>query len=316
MIGIADTTKRSMRIAVTGATGFLGRYLLRELVAAGHRCRCWARKKSGRRAANLEDPAVEWIEGDLNDAESHPRLIRGCDAVVHAALYRTGPSFRGGEGDLLRFVETNFLGTLRLMEAARNLNHCRFVFISTCAVHEQILDDRPLDENHPTTPRTHYGAHKAALEQFVQSFGGGEGDAICALRPTGIYGLAEPPENSKWFSLIEKVALGKPVTCQHGGKEVHAADVAKAVALLLAAPEINGQIYNCYDRYISEYDVAQITAELTGSQSPITGEAKQPRHVIETKKIEGLGMQFGGEALLRNTVGQILACISPKQASE
>ena len=304
-----------MRIAVTGATGFLGRYLLQELTAAGHLCRCWTRGARSHTAPST-NASVEWVRGDLNDATSHRDLVTDCDAVIHAALYRAGPNFRGGEGDLLPFVETNLLGTLRLIEAARQRTNARFIFISTCAVHEEILEDRPLDEMHPTTPRTHYGAHKAAIEQFIQSFGSGSGDAICALRPTGIYGLAEPIEKSKWFSLIKKVALGADVDCHRGGKEVHAADVAKAAALLLEAPEINGQIYNCCDRYISEYEVAQMAVDLTDSQSRITGETKQPRHTIETKKIAQLGMQFGGEGLLRKTVRQIAESIAQAPATD
>ena len=43
----------------------------------------------------------------------------------------------------------------------------RFVFIATCAVHDVILSDRPLDEAHPLWPKSHYGAHKAAIEKFV-----------------------------------------------------------------------------------------------------------------------------------------------------
>ncbi len=63
-----------MRIAVTGATGFLGRYLIRELVAAGHRCRCWRRDLGNLPAANTK-LGVEWIQGDLNDPESHTALV-------------------------------------------------------------------------------------------------------------------------------------------------------------------------------------------------------------------------------------------------
>src|SRR5207237_5948974 len=107
------------------------------------------------------------------------------------------------------------------------------VFISTCAVHELILDDRPLDEAHPLWPTRHYGAHKAALEAFVHSYGLGQGWPICALRPTGIYGLAHPAQSSRWYDLVGQVLHGEPVASPSGGKEVHAADVARAVELSL-----------------------------------------------------------------------------------
>ena len=152
----------------------------------------------------------------------------------------------------------------------------RFVFISTCAVHEKILDDRPLDETHPTWAASHYGAHKAAIEQFIHSYGFGQGYPICALRPTGIYGLARPVESSKWFDLVRAVAHGQAVECRRGGKEVHAADVAKAVEILLAAEGIAGEVFNCYDRYVSEYEVATIAKEQAGSKGEIRADRPHP----------------------------------------
>src|SRR5439155_9939270 len=136
----------------------------------------------------------------------------------------------------------------------------RFVFISTCAVHEVILDDRLLDEAHPLWPTSHYGAHKAALEAFVHSFGLGQNWPICALRPTGIYGLAHPPETSRWFDLVGRVLRGERVESARGGKEVHAADVARAAEILLSADAsaITGQAFNCYDFYVAEEQVAGI----------------------------------------------------------
>ena len=94
------------------------------------------------------------------------------NGIIHLALRR----------DLVAFAERNILGTLRLMEAARAAGVRRFILISTCAVHEKILDDRPLDETHPLWPASHYGAHKAALEAFVHSYGIGQGWEVCAFR--------------------------------------------------------------------------------------------------------------------------------------
>jgi nucleoside-diphosphate-sugar epimerase len=180
------------------------------------------------------------------------------------------------------------------------------VFISTCAVHEKILPGRTLDETHPTSPTSHYGAQKAAIEQFVHSFGWGRGYDICALRPTGVYGFAHPADQSKWFDLVHDVVQGRDVECRSGGKEVHAADVAKAAGLLLTAPGIAGEEYNCYDRYISEYDVATIAKELTESKSVIHGGQKSPKNQIVTDKLRALGMTFGGDALLRTAVQQLV----------
>ncbi len=183
------------------------------------------------------------------------------------------------------------------------------MFISTCAVHEKILDDRPLDETHLTWASSHYGAHKAAIEQFVHSYGFGQGYSICALRPTGIYGLARPVNQSRWFDLVQSVSRGEAVECRHGGKEVHAGDVARAVEILFTAAGVAGEVYNCYDRYVSEYEVAIIAKELSDSGSEIQGVPSSPKHEIVTEKLRRLGMQFGGRPLLVETIRQLLEAV-------
>lgn len=291
-----------MRIAVTGATGFLGRYLVRRLTSEGHACVCWHRPESDRTGFDDLERPVAWLPGELGDTEATRALVEGCDAVVHGALHRAGANFRGGEGDVVEFTRRNVLGTLQLIEAARSAGVRRFVFIATCAVHEVILDDRPLDESHPLWPSSHYGAHKAAIEKFVHSYGFGDGYEICSLRPTGIYGVAHPPARSRWFELVRRVTRGETVEVTRGGKEVHADDVAKAASVLLRAEGIAGQAFNCYDRYISEYDVAHLAKDLSGSSAEIIGDQKRPKHEIQTGKICALGMRFGGEKRLRETV--------------
>jgi nucleoside-diphosphate-sugar epimerase len=300
-----------MHVAITGATGFLGRYLVHHLARAGHRLRCWARPTSDRSGLGAAAASVEWAPGALGDSNATAALLQGVDAVVHSALewQGTGGFRSSGQDDLLHFLETNLMGTLRLMNAAFGAGASRFIFISTCAVHEIILDDRPLDETHPLWPTSHYGAHKAAIEKFVHSFGLGLGWPICALRPTGIYGVAHPPSRSRWFELVGQVIRGERIETSKGGKEVHAADVAKAVGILLAADaeSIAGQAFNCYDRYIAEEEVARIAKEMTGSPSVVAERNAGPKHQIATDKIRGLGMSFGGEALLRQTVAELVA---------
>jgi nucleoside-diphosphate-sugar epimerase len=297
-----------MKIALTGATGFVGRYIVRRMLAAGHSLRCWYRSGSNREGSELASPSIEWQLGDLGDAAAAESLVQGCDAVVHAALYKVGSGFMGAEGEIIEFVEKNVVGTLRLIEAARRANAQRFVFISTCAVHDKILNDRPLDETHPLWAKSHYGAHKGAIEKFVHSYGFGQGFPICALRPTGVYGVATPASESKWFDLVRNVVQGRDVTCQRGGKEVHAADVAQGVEILLNAPadKITGEAFNCYDRYISEWDVAHLAKQISGSNATIHGQQTTPKNEIVTEKIRSLGMKFGGQRLLENTIRELV----------
>ena len=295
-----------MKVAMTGATGFVGRELALQLVESGNTLKCWHREESDLGPLDSLGEFVEWIPGALANVESAKALVDGCEAVVHSGLWRSGMSFQANEADVVEYARVNILGTLQLIEAAISAGVKRFVFVSTCAVHDHILDDRPLDEAHPLWSESHYGAHKAAIEKFVHSYGFGNGFPICAIRPTGIYGVTRPIEKSKWFNLIRAISDGNSVEVRRGGKEVHVGDVAKAIRLLLDVEGIKGQVYSCYDRYISEFDVASMAKRICGSQSEIIGDQKRPRHEIDTSKIKALGMTFGGQERLEQTVKELL----------
>jgi nucleoside-diphosphate-sugar epimerase len=299
-----------MRIAITGATGFLGRYIVKRLAGAGHRLCCWYREGSDRSGFEQMSDAIKWLPGELGDRSARETLVRGADVLIHAAVQWRGPRNRAGEtrGTPDLFFGTNLTGSIELFEAAFQAGVPRCIFISSCAVHDVILSDRSLDETHPLWPKSHYGAHKAAIEAFVHSYGLGQGWPICALRPTGIYGLAHPPSTSRWFDLVGRVLRGEPIVSADGGKEVHAADVARAAELLLNADAttIAGRAYNCYDMYVADQDVARIAKELSGSTSSIAQLNRGPKNQIDSRKLRALGMTFGGEQLLRRTVEELV----------
>jgi hypothetical protein len=108
---------------------------------------------------------------------------------------------------------------------------------------------------------------------------------------------------------VGQVLRGERIATAYGGKEVHALDVARAVELLLRAETkaITGQAFNCYDRYVAEQHVAEIAKDLTGSGSAITDLNRGPKHQIDRHKLRALGMTFGGEPLLRQTVQELIA---------
>lgn len=297
-----------MKIALTGATGFLGRHVAKQLTQAGHTIRAWRRPESRHKEIG-HDLSVDWIEGELRDGHSAHALIEGCQGLVHCALWRDASTFQQSGNDLLAFVDRNILGTLSLFEAAKTAGVSRAVFVSTGAVHEEILPDRPLDETHPLWPKSHYGAHKAAIEAFVSSYGHGLGWEICAIRPTAIYGIDEPLEKSHWFDVVNSIVQGQDVQVEGGGKFVHATDVARAIELLLTAHDVAGQPFECCDRYVSKREVADLAKEISGSNSRIDGEVKRPKNTIDTKKIQQLGMEFGGEKKLKETIKALIdAC--------
>lgn len=295
-----------MRIALTGATGFLGRYLLSQFAAEQHTVRAWRRPESNLGGLEHVERHLEWVDGgSLGNFEACRSLVRGCDVLVHAALARLDQStFNFGAAMALH----NFAASMQLFEAAKTAGVQRIVFISSCAVYGKILAGRPLDEEHPLWPDTHYVAHKAAIEAFVHSQAHVDRTVICALRPTAIYGIAYPVEKSKWYDLVAGVVRNEVVECHRGGKHVHAADVARATSLLVQADSgrVAGESFNCVDMYISEYDVARRAHAMSGAHGEVIGEPMSPKNQIETGKLRSLGFEFGGQELLDRTIRELI----------
>lgn len=295
-----------MRVAVTGASGYVGRFIVAELLGRAVEVRAWARPSTDR--TGFPGP-VQWIEGGLRGPESIGPLVHGVDAVVHAAFEHLPGRYRGGEGDDLEsFLAANLTGSLTLMRRAREAGVGRFVFLSSRAVYGRRIEGRPLDEDHPAFPDSHYGAMKAAIEAFVASWG--HDWQVCALRPTGVYGLTHPVSRTKWHGLVEAMLAERPWAGARGGTEVHGADVARAVWLLLTAPDVAGQAFNCSDLYVSDRDVALIVQRLTGAAGPLPTEpASPPANVMATGRLQALGLRFGGRPLLERTVAELIAAV-------
>lgn len=303
-----DRGSEEVKIGITGATGFLGRALISAIAAEGHQVVAWARDPdAAKRSLFPGNTVTTWISGHLGDQESADSLCSQCDAIVHAAVDRNGEAFIGTEGNPAEYFDANVTGTVRLLEAATSQGIHRFVFISSGAVHQKVADDRPLDETHPLWPASIYGAYKASVETLIHAYGFSGKLDCCTVRPTAIYGVADPIENSKWFSLIQDVIRGESVTPSGGGKVVHAADVAKAAFLCLTTDQaISGETFNCCDRFVSHHEVATIAKRLSGSSAEIQGAPKSEGNRMSTEKLRSLGMQFGSTVLLEETISQII----------
>lgn len=291
-----------MQVAVTGATGYLGHFVLADLLARGCSVRAWTR------SARPTAPGASWLSGDLGDPTSMHTLVKGADALVHLAYHHHPGRYRGGEGDdLPTYLERNLMGSLRLLKIARQAGVGRAVVLSSRAVYPPGITDRHLTEADPTGPDTHYGAYKAALEAFVTSLAGQHGWHVAALRPTGIYGVVSPPERSKWFSLVGDMLAGRPVISR-GGTEVHGRDVADAIWRLLTDGRARGRVFNCSDLYVTTREIAEFVQSVAGIAGPLPpAPDRPPSSVMDTSRLEAIGWRPGGRALLEETVGQLVA---------
>ena len=170
------------RILITGATGGLGRALVREVIARGHRVLATGRSREI--GEQLEAQGASFAALDLADPHADIRgLIAGCDSVIYAAALSAswGPA---------EAIETaNVTVTRRLLDAAGAKGVARFVFVSSPSIFARFADHIAIREYDPPAPEplNHYARTKFAAEQAVLSH---HSDAIacCAVRPRALVG--------------------------------------------------------------------------------------------------------------------------------
>ncbi len=207
------------RIAITGATGFLGRHVLTALQADGWQPRVLVRKpmpgKTGNEPDFLNDmEKIERITGDLDDREALERLVKGVDAVLHMAGVVKAATAQA-------FLSVNALGTERLAKAWRQeAPAARFVLVSSMAAREPKLSD--------------YAFSKAEAEKRLRARAG-DGDWRI-VRPAAIYGPGDR-ETLTIFKMAD--AAFQPMLNAAGARVclVHARDVAGAIVATLNDPE-------------------------------------------------------------------------------
>lgn len=205
----------SMRVCVTGATGFLGGAVVRRLLAEGTPMRALARPSA--RADELAAAGAEVVRGDLADATAIARAVDGADVVYHVAAMVEAP------GDLADFLDANRGGTERVFHAAVQGGVRHIVYASSIAVYGLVRDGEVIDENTPYDDkpelRDAYSQSKIQADAFAVSFArqiaaesvdtqnpnaqsNGNRCSITILRPGVIYG----PGKRLPFGLLGVVA--------------------------------------------------------------------------------------------------------------
>jgi len=187
-----------MRGLVTGGGGFLGRYIVEQLVARGDQVRVFSRQ----RYPELDALGVETHTGDLQDRSAVTAACEGMDIVFHAA------ALPGIWGPWKLFHGVNTLGTQHVLEGCRRQGVGRLVFTSSPSVVYDGHDHLGADESLPYSTRflCHYPRSKALAEQAVLAANGVDGLATCALRPHLIWG---PRDTQLIPRLIDRAKRGQ-----------------------------------------------------------------------------------------------------------
>jgi len=159
-----------MRIAITGASGFIGSHLTEYARAAGHAVTCLVPETPEAHEAQtvrlLEEIGCEVVRGDLRDVEALERTVEGADQVFHlAALPRYDASVPDSE-----YERINVTATYDVLAASQAAGVDRFVFVSSIEAVGVSTDGQPLTETSEPRPRNVYGRSKWRAEEVVREF--------------------------------------------------------------------------------------------------------------------------------------------------
>ncbi|HVZ65810.1 MAG TPA: GDP-mannose 4,6-dehydratase [Lacunisphaera sp.] len=174
------------RVLVTGGAGFIGSHLVDHLAGLDCRVTVLDNFVNGRMenlSGALATGRVEVIRGDITDVATCERAVAGQEVVFHLACLGVRASLH----DPFSNHQVNALGSLNLLQAARQASSRRFVYVSTSEVYGKALTF-PLTESAATWPTTVYGGSKLAGEHYAAAYHECYGLPVIRVRPFNNYG--------------------------------------------------------------------------------------------------------------------------------
>ena len=222
-------------LALTGATGFIGTALRRQLVSAGWEVRALHRRRVPQPQSGSDDTRIRWVCGSLSDPDSLRRLLKGASAVVHCA-----GAVRGASAE--QFNQVNVAGVARLVQAARELHPTpRFLLISSLAAREPAL--------------SFYAASKRGGEDTLRTLAGPMATTI--FRPPAVYG----PGDREMAPLLRCMQHGvAPVLGSSAARfsMLYVEDLTEAIRQTLARPDWAPGPFEIHDGHPGGYSWEEV----------------------------------------------------------
>ncbi len=251
-----------MNVLVTGADGFLGSNLVRELVGRGYRVR--ALVEPGRKTGNLNGLEIDVRRADILNVEKITEAAEGCSYIIHtAAITNTWPT----RSTLLRQV--NIEGTCNIITAAKENSVKRLVYVGSANSFGFGPKEDPGDETRPYSAskyRLDYFNSKHQAQQIVLKEVRKNGLRAVIVNPTFMVG---PFDSKPGFGVIILAVYHERIPgCAVGGRNyVHVRDVAVGIVNALD----RGRIGDCYllgNRNLSYRELFDMIAKVTGVRPP------------------------------------------------
>ena len=274
------------RVLVTGGAGFIGRRLVRALMAEGHEVT----------VADLRafpDPDVRSVKGDLCDPGVPERAVRpGTDVIIHLAAVT---SVLASVNDPVSTHRLNVDVTARLLELAREHDAATFLLASTNAVTGNV-GSSVISEQTVLRPLTPYGATKAAGEMLLGAYANCYGMTGAALRFSNVYGPGMSEKDSFVPRLMRAARDGDGVQVRGDGTMmrdlVHVDDVVQGVLAAWRARH-TGPLILGSGHSVSVNEMVDAARKVTGAPIPVehvpVGNGEMPAVVVDISAARAIG---------------------------
>lgn len=193
---------KPIRIAVTGASGFIGRFLCAELAARGIEVAALVRSS----AVEVAGASTKVVVPDLRHA-TDAAMFAGCKVVIHLAARAHVMKELAGD-PLAEYRASNVEVTRHLFMLAARAGVQRFVFVSSIGVNGRRTVGAPFSEVTPEAPHDLYAVSKLEAEREIQSLAAGYGIEFVIVRPTLVYGPGAP---GNFGTLVRLASKGLPL---------------------------------------------------------------------------------------------------------
>lgn len=231
---------------ITGAEGYIGRHVRSELLAAGYSVISLDRVKP------QSSHSEHCCECDIANAQQLQEIFASSPDPIHSIVHLASTLRTASMKDPYTATQVNILGTLNVLEAARNFGAKRVVFASSVSIYGSKGEQADIFETEPTTPNDVYGAAKQYLEVLGEAYRRKCGIEFISLRipivagPGPIGASSSPWRTDIIDGLREAKAreISIPFIKDETLSIVHIHDLAKAFSILLRAPTISHSIYN------------------------------------------------------------------------
>ena len=254
-----------MKIFITGATGFIGKTLVKKLAlrqAAGHEVRCLVRPTS--RVDALRQVGFQLVTGNVNDPESLHLGMAGCDWVIHLANLYT---MWHPEPDQFRRV--NVEGTYNVMQAALQAGVSKVVYLSTAAVYGRPAD-LPFREDSLPGPKTfsEYARTKALGNQLAWQFSQQHGLPLVVLYPGIVLGAGDDKPSGKYIADILHHKVPSTIFHRSVATYVYVGDVADAILRAAELPGTTGKKYLLGNTRLNGKEYVELIRDVSGVSLP------------------------------------------------